>query len=56
MAEPSEAVVTGLAAEDAERSAGEFFEAFVDGTEVLDLTALPAGEAFDLLFEDDELP
>lgn len=49
-------MVTGLAAGDAERSAGEFLEAFVDGTEVIDLTALPAGEAFDLLFEDDELP
>jgi hypothetical protein len=53
VAEPSDAVVTGLREGDAERSAGEFFEAFVDGTEVLALTELPAGEAFDLLFEDD---
>ena len=52
MAEPA-AVITGLSVTDADRSAGEFFEAFVDGTDVLDLTSLPAGQAFDLLFDDD---
>ena len=52
MAEPV-SVVTGLSVSDAERSAGEFLEAFVEGTEVVDLTSLPAGEAFDLLFDED---
>lgn len=53
MAEPSVVVVTGLAAADAARSAGEFLEAFVDRTEVVDLSALPAGVAFDLMFDDE---
>ena len=39
--------------ERGEMSTGEFFEAFVDGTDVLDLTSLPAGQAFDLLFDED---
>lgn len=52
MAEPV-ATITGLSLADADRCAGEFFEAFVDGTDVLDLTSLPAGQAFDLLFDDE---
>jgi len=54
--EPRVAIVTGLAAGDGERSAGEFFEAFAAARPDLDLEALPASEAFGLLFDDDPLP
>ena len=52
MAEPN-VIVTGLAPADAAQSAGTFFQAFVDGMEVIDLSALPAAVAFDLMFDDD---
>ncbi len=53
MVEKRTAIVTGLAARDIDQTAGDFFARFVDGAEDLDLGTLPAGEAFDLLFEDD---
>lgn len=56
MAEPTPAIVLGLAVDDAERPAGEFFEAFAAGATDGDLTELPAGRALDLLFELDDDP
>lgn len=53
MAEPQTAIVIGLVAGAAERSAGEFFAAFVEGPRDRDVSTLPTGEAFDLLFDDD---
>lgn len=50
-------IVTGLSAGDGARTAGEFFAAFVQASEKeVELGALPVGEAFDLLFEDEPLP
>ncbi len=56
MAELAVAIVTGLSAGDGELSAGEFFSAFAQASEEVELGALPVGEAFDLLFEDEPLP
>jgi hypothetical protein len=56
VAEPSVAIVTGLSAGEGELTAGEFFAAFAQASEEVELGALPVGEAFDLLFEDDPLP
>ena len=53
VAEPQTAIVIGLVAGAAERSAGEFFAAFVEGPRDRDVSTLPTGEAFDLLFDDD---
>lgn len=56
MAELPVAIVTGLSAGDGELSAGEFFAAFAQASEEVEIGALPVGEAFDLLFEDEPLP
>lgn len=53
MVEVRAAIVTGLAAGVSDRSAAEFFLAFVEGAEETDLSTLPTSQAFDLLFDDD---
>ncbi len=53
MVELRTAIVTGLIVGAGERSAGEFFAAFVEGSIDRDLGTLPTGEALDLLFDDD---
>lgn len=57
MVELAGAIVTGLSAHEGALTAGEFFAAFVQASEeVVELGALPVGEAFDLLFEDEPPP
>ncbi len=55
MADPSISVVTGLHDSAGRGAAGDYFAAFAEDDQGLDVTTLPASEALGLLFDSDEL-
>ena len=55
MVEPTVAVVSGLHGTASGGAAGDYFAAFAEDDQGLDVTTLPASEALGLLFDSDEL-